>query len=71
MNVNIYVNMGEENAAKKRGLWSSWSFWPPAENRARYGEPYTLIVYIYIFFLKYKINDQNDQKPHKPATSAR
>ena len=30
-----------------------------------------LYVYIYIFFLKYEINDQNDQKPHKPARSAR
>jgi hypothetical protein len=23
------------------------------------------------FFLKYEINDQKDQKPHKPARSAR
>jgi len=51
MIVNIYVNMGEENAAKKGGFWSLWSN-GHAEKIALRMVAHYLYLYTYIIFLR-------------------
>ena len=49
MIVNIYVNMGEENAAKKGDIWSRWSYGHAGKIAPDMERLYTHIVYIYNF----------------------
>lgn len=70
MIVNIYVNMGEENAAKKGGMVIMVILATCGKSRQIWRAIY-LYVYIYIFFLKYEINDQYDHITPKPANSTR
>ena len=51
MNVNIYVNMGEENAAKKGVIWSVWSNGHAGKVAPRMVAHY-LYLYTYIIFLR-------------------
>lgn len=48
--VNMYVNAGEENAVKKRGLWSSWSFGHAGKVAPDMESPILVCIHIYIFF---------------------
>jgi hypothetical protein len=61
MNVNIYVNVGEETRERRGDLGRLGLLVTRKKSRQIWRAIY-LYVYIYIFFLKYKNKDQKDQK---------
>ena len=62
MIVNIYVNMGGRKRGKEGGLLVIMVVLVPCGKSRQIWRALYLYVYIYIFFLKYKNNDQKDQR---------